>query len=442
MGESRIQTTNCNQAAMKGKQTPLQTASSSGPPERCSKISSGLHAPKSEPKHVVNEQPSSCVENVNDNVLLRDFSTEATAGSLSDRKSDVESNFLDRDTNKSKQELSSYNVTLSHGSGDTNMTNTSADIVNLQAKGFAKYSKGAVVENSLHEEIMSVTDMLELTNIQKSDKKNVIPSSDISVDAVVFDSGASYTESVGGKAGDKGEGHSVEVMEDEAVMVKDEELPAKYQYTAFYDAAFIHSGDPSDMEVADTLCEEMEKEVTLKNGDKPRLYLKERDKHLGRSRLDESGNAVSNSTYKFVILSPKLTEDKWSNMLKDEAIMTAIENEDLQWSVIPIHTGKKGDYEIPFGLKALNAIELASKGRFFYKNLANVFDKKLYVREDREKIFFKEKEKVREEVRRRKEREIRDRRHRELMEQRRIERERKNEFAAYKKDEREVRINF
>ena len=438
MGESRIQTTNCNQAAMKGKQTHLQTASSSGPPERCSKISSGLQAPKPEPKHLVNEQPSSCVENVNDNVLLRDFSTEATAGSLSDRKSDVESNFLNTDTNKRKQELSSYNVTLSHESGDTN---TSADIVNLQANEIAKYSKGTV-KNYLHKEIMSVTDMLEHTNIQKSDKKNVIPSSDISVDAVVFDSGVSYTESVGGKAGDKGEGHSVEVMEDEAVTVKDEELPAKYQYTAFYDAAFIHSGDPSDMEVADTLCEEMEKEVTLKNGDKPRLYLKERDKHLGRSRLDESGNAVSNSTYKFVILSPKLTEDKWSNMLKDEAIMTAIENEDLQWSVIPIHTGKKGDYEIPFGLKALNAIELTSRGRFFYKNLANVFDKKLYVREDREKIFFKEKEKVREVVRRGKEREIRDRRHRELMEQRRIECERKNEFAAYKKDEREVSINF
>ena len=326
---------------------------------------------------------------------------------------------------------------------DTSKTSDVAiwsDIVNLQANEIAKNMKGAVEENLLHEEITSITDISEIINISKQNNKYVVPSEHVTVDAGVVDSGLLYSESVGDKAGDKGEDNNVEAMEDEAVTVKDEELPSKYQYTAFYDAAFIHSGDPSDMEVADTLCEEIEKEVTLKNGEKPRLYLKERDKHLGRSRLDESGNAVSNSTYKFVIISPKLTEDKWSDMLKDEAIMTAIENEDLRWSVIPIYTVKKFEYEIPFGFKSLNAIELTSKGRFFYRNLANAFDKKLYVREDREKKFFEEKKKKREEVRRRKEREIRDRRHRELMEQRKIECERKNELAAQMKDEREVSI--
>ena len=335
-----------------------------------------------------------------------------------------------------------YNIGLLSDTSKTSDVAILSAIVNLQASVIAKYTKGAVVKNSLHEEITSITDILEFTNISKQNKKYVVPSKHITVDAGVVDPGLLYSESVGDKAGDKGEDNSVEAMEDEAVTVKDEELPSKYQYAAFYDAAFIHSGDPSDVEVADTLCEEIEKEVTLKNGEKPRLYLKERDKHLGRSRLNESGNAVSNSTYKFVILSPKLTEDKWSNMLKDETIMTAIENEDLQWSVIPIHTGKKGDYAIPFGLRALNAIELTSKGQFFYRNLANVFDKKLYVREDREKKFFEEKEKIPKDIRPRKEKEIRDRKHEELMEQRKMECEGKNEFAAYKKDEREVSILY
>ena len=352
------------------------------------------------------------------------MSTMANVGSLSDtsKKCDV-------GTHQSEQGLASYNVGVNHESENTKMP-ISSDNLDLQ-----EYTKSAVVEKSIYEEIKSIPDISEVAKFSKQNNKNVVPSENIGVDAGVVDS-----KSVGDKAIDKGEGHSVEVMNDEAVTVKDEELPSKYQYTAFYDAAFIHSGDPSDMEVAETLCEEIEKEVTLKTGDKPRLYLKERDKHLGRSRVNESGNAVSNSTYKFVIVSPKLTEDKWSDMLKDEAIMTAIENEDLRWSVIPIYTVKKFEYEIPFGFKSLNAIELTSKGRFFYRNLANAFDKKLYVREDREKKFFEEKKKKREEVRRRKEREIRDRRHRELMEQRKIECERKNELAAQKKDEREVSI--
>ena len=162
-----------------------------------------------------------------------------------------------------------------------------------------------------------------------------------------------------------------------------------YTHTQFYDAAIIHSGRKADVQIATLFFEQIEQNVRLENGEIPKLYLKERE--TGSPDIDKYQLSISNSNYKFVLVTKNMTNAKWFKLLKKETIMEAIVKEQ---SLVPVYVGKKTDYEAQFALKGINGIEIDPSGRFSFGNIRRMFNQKLERRICKESSFIKERERA------------------------------------------------
>ena len=94
-----------------------------------------------------------------------------------------------------------------------------------------------------------------------------------------------------------------------------------------------------------------------------------------RGKFQHLADAVKRSTYMFLFMSKNFVTDSWAELQGDECLQESIDNPEKKWCVIPIHClpKQKGDYEVPFGLRALKGVRcdriLTKTNKVFNENL-------------------------------------------------------------------------
>ena len=116
----------------------------------------------------------------------------------------------------------------------------------------------------------------------------------------------------------------------------------------------------------------LEENIRLNTGEPPRICLLDRSGTLTYvlSKIKHLEEAMKRSTHVFLYLTKGFCDDAWSEMQKDEVLMESIHNPEKRWCVVPVYTQPRRNanpdkaYNIPFGLKSLNGIDLSrmSKG--------------------------------------------------------------------------------
>ena len=180
---------------------------------------------------------------------------------------------------------------------------------------------------------------------------------------------------------DKSE-HETDVLAYELSQVSTSDTGERERKIDFYDAIIIHSNHQEDIDMAKIFHSQLINNIIMENGEPPKVYIREHGV-TSVSGVDDERLAIRNSTFRFVIVSKNLTNDEWSKMLKDEALMSSFQNEMLKWNVIPVHIDD--DSQVPFGMGNLVGINMKNLDGRCLENLTAMFNKRSHIRIDREK---------------------------------------------------------